>query len=114
MIYVTGLVHILIKGCHLGFWDLSKASIPQILRRIRYRRALKFSRLLIQYDRTCFAFVCFSARLGRLEVVLTTFETAREYVEDLNVVHWDAVIVDEVHKIKEPRSKITQALKSIK
>ena len=46
--------------------------------------------------------------------MLTTFETAREYVEDLNVVHWDAVIVDEVHKIKEPRSKITQALKSIK
>ena len=54
------------------------------------------------------------ARAGKLEVVLTTFETARESVDELNRVRWDAVIVDEVHKIKEPRSKVTQALKSIK
>ncbi len=54
------------------------------------------------------------ARLGRLEVVLTTFETARESVEEINSVRWDCVVVDEVHRIKEPRSKVTNAVKSIR
>jgi superfamily II DNA or RNA helicase len=53
-------------------------------------------------------------RLGRLEVVLTTFETARESVDNLNGVEWDGVIIDEVHKIKDPKSKITEAMKSIR
>ena len=54
------------------------------------------------------------ARIGRVEVVLTTFETARNDIDDLNGVHWDCVIVDEVHRIKDPKSKVTMALKSLR
>lgn len=50
---------------------------------------------------------------GRVEILLTTFETARENIDSLNTVHWDAVIVDEVHRIKEPKARVTQALKSL-
>jgi SNF2 family DNA or RNA helicase len=38
------------------------------------------------------------ARQGRLDVVITTFDTVREEVDDLNLVDWDAVIVDEVRR----------------
>ena len=54
------------------------------------------------------------ARTGKLEIVLTTFETAREDVDQLNRVRWDAVIVDEVHRLKEPSAKVTKALKRLK
>ena len=54
------------------------------------------------------------ARIGRVEVVLTTFETARNDIDDLNGVDWDCVIVDEVHRIKDPKSKVTMALKSLR
>ncbi|XP_063962861.1 DNA excision repair protein ERCC-6-like 2 isoform X2 [Lytechinus pictus] len=53
------------------------------------------------------------ARRGRLDAVLTTYETYRLYLDDLLTVSWDAVFVDEVHKIKEPSALITQALKEI-
>ena len=45
-----------------------------------------------------------------MEVVLTTFETARSHIDDLNGVDWDCVIVDEVHKIKDPKSKVSSAI----
>lgn len=54
------------------------------------------------------------ARAGRCEVVITTFDTAREYIDDVNLVDWDLVVVDECHKIKEPSAKITIALKSLR
>ena len=54
------------------------------------------------------------ARAGRLEVVLTTFETARDYLEDLNRVGWDTVVVDEVHRIKDPKAKVTKAMKRLR
>ena len=54
------------------------------------------------------------AKKGRVEIVLTTFETTREYLDDLNRVSWQMVVVDECHKIKEKNSAITQALKSLK
>ena len=54
------------------------------------------------------------ARLGKVEVVLTTFDTARVSLEQLNKIHWDLVIVDEVHKLKEVKAKITVALKQLK
>lgn len=54
------------------------------------------------------------ARAGKLEVVLTTFETAREYVEDLNRVRWDTVVIDEVHRIKDPKAQVTKALKGLR
>ena len=54
------------------------------------------------------------ARIGRVEVVLTTFETARKDMDALNGVDWDCVVVDEVHRIKDPKSKVTEALKSLR
>eukprot|EP00095_Tigriopus_kingsejongensis_P000343 maker-scaffold194_size270518-snap-gene-1.28 protein:Tk00343 transcript:maker-scaffold194_size270518-snap-gene-1.28-mRNA-1 annotation:"hypothetical protein CAPTEDRAFT_223034" len=51
---------------------------------------------------------------GEVEILLTTFETARENINELNDVDWDAVIVDEVHKIKEPKARVTQALKGLR
>jgi len=54
------------------------------------------------------------ARSGHVEVVLTTFDTARLGLDDLNTVKWDTVIVDECHKLKEPNTQITQALKNLK
>ena len=54
------------------------------------------------------------AKKGRVDIVLTTFETTREYLDDLNRVSWQMVVVDECHKIKENNSAITQTLKSLK
>ncbi|EDV23386.1 uncharacterized protein TRIADDRAFT_11949, partial [Trichoplax adhaerens] len=51
---------------------------------------------------------------GRLDVVLTTFETLRNYLDDLNSFKWLAVIVDEAHRLKDGKSKVTIAMKNIK
>ena len=53
------------------------------------------------------------ARDGRVEVVLTTFETVREYFEEFNKFAWKLVVADECHKIKEKCSGLTKALKSL-
>jgi len=52
------------------------------------------------------------AMQGSVEVVITTFDTARQYCVDLNMVNWKAIVVDECHKIKENNSGVTQAMKS--
>ena len=49
-----------------------------------------------------------------MEIVVTTFETVRDYLEDINTVEWRVVVADECHRIKEESSGITRALKSIK
>uniref|UniRef100_A0ABM0MEN1 DNA repair and recombination protein RAD26-like n=1 Tax=Saccoglossus kowalevskii TaxID=10224 RepID=A0ABM0MEN1_SACKO len=54
------------------------------------------------------------AMKGKLDVILTTHETLRVSVDDLNRVNWSAVFVDEVHKIKEPMAKVTQAFKTLR
>ncbi|BFY99657.1 hypothetical protein BsWGS_02697 [Bradybaena similaris] len=51
---------------------------------------------------------------GKLEIVVTTFETFRDNTTILNQVEWEAVIVDEVHKIKGLKAQITHALRTIK
>lgn len=53
------------------------------------------------------------ARNRKLDIVLTTYETARDQIEKLNSITWYCVIADEVHKIKEPESGVTKALKSL-
>ncbi|XP_046356993.2 DNA excision repair protein ERCC-6-like 2 isoform X1 [Haliotis rufescens] len=50
---------------------------------------------------------------GKLEVVVTTFETFRDNMEELNCVDWEAVIVDEVHRIKGLKAQTTQALRCL-
>ncbi|XP_066299011.1 DNA excision repair protein ERCC-6-like 2 [Branchiostoma lanceolatum] len=52
------------------------------------------------------------AEQGRLDVVITTYETLRRNLTEMNSVRfsWSAVIVDECHKIKEKKAKITKAM----
>ncbi|XP_022089252.1 DNA excision repair protein ERCC-6-like 2 [Acanthaster planci] len=53
------------------------------------------------------------AMKGKLDVVITSYETYRIYMDSLLKVQWAGVIADEVHKIKEPGSQITQALREV-
>ena len=43
-----------------------------------------------------------------MEIVVTTFETVRDYLEDINTVEWRVVVADECHRIKEESSGITR------
>ncbi|XP_074851222.1 DNA excision repair protein ERCC-6-like 2 isoform X2 [Carettochelys insculpta] len=51
---------------------------------------------------------------GKFEVVLTTYETLRLCLDELNSLEWSAVIVDEAHRIKNPKAQITQTMKALK
>ncbi|XP_034727507.1 DNA excision repair protein ERCC-6-like 2 isoform X1 [Etheostoma cragini] len=51
---------------------------------------------------------------GRIEIALTTYETLRLCLDQFNNIDWSAVFVDEAHKIKNPNSQITQAMKDLK
>ncbi|XP_077378318.1 DNA excision repair protein ERCC-6-like 2 isoform X2 [Festucalex cinctus] len=51
---------------------------------------------------------------GRVEITLTTYETLRLCLTQFNNIDWSAVFVDEAHKIKNPNSQITQAMKGLK
>ncbi|XP_061623791.1 DNA excision repair protein ERCC-6-like 2 isoform X2 [Phyllopteryx taeniolatus] len=51
---------------------------------------------------------------GRVEIALTTYETLRLCLTQFNNINWSAVFVDEAHKIKNPNSQITQAMKGLK
>lgn len=51
---------------------------------------------------------------GRAEIALTTYETLRLCLDQFNSVDWSAVVVDEAHKIKNPNSQITQAMKELR
>ncbi|XP_057299784.1 DNA excision repair protein ERCC-6-like 2 isoform X1 [Hydractinia symbiolongicarpus] len=50
---------------------------------------------------------------GKLEVVLTTHETMRIYIETLCMIKWSAVIFDEAHRIKETTALVTKAAKQL-
>ncbi|XP_070690463.1 DNA excision repair protein ERCC-6-like 2 [Pempheris klunzingeri] len=50
---------------------------------------------------------------GRTEIALTTYETLRLCLDQFNNIDWSAVVVDEAHKIKNPNSQITQAMKDL-
>ncbi|NWY14317.1 ER6L2 protein, partial [Aphelocoma coerulescens] len=51
---------------------------------------------------------------GKYEVALTTYEILRLYLDEFNSIEWSAVIVDEAHRIKNPKAQITQTMKSLK
>ncbi|GAW17052.1 hypothetical protein ANO14919_065020 [Xylariales sp. No.14919] len=51
-----------------------------------------------------------TARAGRLEVMVTTYTTYKNSVNEVNMVPWDVVIADECHCIKDPAAGITQSM----
>ncbi|KAE8448069.1 hypothetical protein EG329_009834 [Mollisiaceae sp. DMI_Dod_QoI] len=54
-----------------------------------------------------------TASSGRLEVVITTYQTYRNQKEQLNRVPWDCVVADECHMLKERTSATTQAMNEV-
>uniref|UniRef100_A0A8C5LPT9 DNA excision repair protein ERCC-6-like 2 n=1 Tax=Leptobrachium leishanense TaxID=445787 RepID=A0A8C5LPT9_9ANUR len=50
---------------------------------------------------------------GKYEIALTTYETLRLCLDLLNSIDWAAVIVDEAHRIKNPRARVTQVMKDL-
>lgn len=51
--------------------------------------------------------------LQKTDVVLTTYETVRDFQLDLGLVRWATVIIDEAQKIKTPGTLVTNALKAL-
>ncbi|KZT24961.1 hypothetical protein NEOLEDRAFT_1178730 [Neolentinus lepideus HHB14362 ss-1] len=48
-------------------------------------------------------------KLGRLDVVITSRTTAARDIELLNYLPWSIIIVDEVHYLKNPKSRTTES-----
>ena len=53
-------------------------------------------------------------RLQNANLVLTTYETVRDFQLDLGLVPWAAVVIDEAQRIKTPGTLVTNALKALK
>ncbi|KAL2781245.1 DNA excision repair protein ERCC-6-like 2 isoform 6 [Daubentonia madagascariensis] len=50
----------------------------------------------------------------KCEIALTTYETLRLSLDELNSLEWSAVIVDEAHRIKNPKARVTEVMKALK
>ncbi|XP_065802852.1 DNA excision repair protein ERCC-6-like 2 isoform X2 [Muntiacus reevesi] len=50
----------------------------------------------------------------KCEIALTTYETLRLCLDELNSLEWSAIIVDEVHRIKNPKARVTEVMKALK
>lgn len=74
--------------------DIEGAERPQQLQRRRGRLDVK--------------------RLQNANLVLTTYETVRDFQLDLGLVPWAAVVIDEAQRIKTPGTLVTNALKALK
>ncbi|KAH0579842.1 hypothetical protein H2248_002670 [Termitomyces sp. 'cryptogamus'] len=48
-------------------------------------------------------------KMGRLDIVLTSFDLARKDIDILDTLPWTCIFVDEVHRVKNVSSKITLA-----
>ena len=53
-------------------------------------------------------------RLRAVDLVLTTYETVRDFQLDLGLIPWAAVVIDEAQRIKTPGTLVTNALKALK
>ncbi len=53
-------------------------------------------------------------KLSSSELVLTTYETVRDFQVDLGQIDWAVVVVDEAQKIKTPGTLVTNAIKALK
>ena len=54
-----------------------------------------------------------AASSGRLEVVITTYNTYRIHKSQLNIVQWDCVVADECHQLRERSSGTTKAMNEV-
>ena len=52
--------------------------------------------------------------LQNTNVVLTTYETVRDFQLDLGLIPWATVVIDEAQRIKTPGTLVTNALKALK
>ena len=50
---------------------------------------------------------------GRIQVLLTSYETLQADIEKINTIEWCAVFLDEVHRIKNYKSKVSIACNSL-
>ena len=53
-------------------------------------------------------------RLSKADIILTTYETIRDFQLDLGMISWQAIIIDEAQKIKTPGTLVTNAIKAMK
>ncbi|KAM4877304.1 DNA excision repair protein ERCC-6-like 2 isoform 2-T2 [Thomomys bottae] len=56
----------------------------------------------------------FRVKQKKCEVALTTYETLRLCLDELNSLEWSAIIVDEVHRIKNPKARVTEVMKALR
>ncbi|OIW23660.1 hypothetical protein CONLIGDRAFT_585519 [Coniochaeta ligniaria NRRL 30616] len=54
-----------------------------------------------------------TAKAGRLEVMITTYVTYKNHRTGINSVHWDAVVADECHVMKDRSSETTRAMNEV-
>ncbi|SMQ44913.1 unnamed protein product [Zymoseptoria tritici ST99CH_3D7] len=54
-----------------------------------------------------------AAENGRLEIMITTYNTYRLNESAINNIRWDCVIADECHIIKEKKAEITKAMANV-
>lgn len=54
-----------------------------------------------------------AAKSGRVEVLITTYNTYVTNKDAVNMIEWDCVIADECHKIKERKSETTKSMNEI-
>eukprot|EP01119_Soliformovum_irregulare_P008033 TRINITY_DN2078_c1_g1_i1.p1 TRINITY_DN2078_c1_g1~~TRINITY_DN2078_c1_g1_i1.p1 ORF type:complete len:1009 (+),score=338.19 TRINITY_DN2078_c1_g1_i1:106-3027(+) len=53
-------------------------------------------------------------RMGSTRVLLISYDTYRNNVDEISDIDWNCIIFDEVHKVKNSASKLTKILKTIK
>ena len=53
-------------------------------------------------------------RIRTAKLVLTTYETVRDFQLDLGLIPWAVVVIDEAQNIKTPGTLVTNALKALK
>ncbi|KAI0742679.1 P-loop containing nucleoside triphosphate hydrolase protein [Daedaleopsis nitida] len=48
-------------------------------------------------------------KMGRLDVLITSFDVARGDIDHLDDLPWSCIFIDEVHRVKNPKSKLATA-----
>ena len=69
--------------------------------------------LAVKYHKTQKESTLTALRNGRAEIVVTTLETCRDNMDLLNEFKWEAVIVDEAHRLKGLKAEVTKALRKV-